>query len=225
MGRVYLDEVQFETAAYTTNGPDVASPSTPTVFKCGNKAITNGFVFKITNSLTVQADSDAVDPSIEGVLFEYYSYIDAAWHLIGTDYETTNSTYVMSWNTSDIASASPVKLRAYSQDASGNKSGFLTFTGSVINVANIGDNLFKKPDQKILTPNNDGVNDILQFTGLENGFEINIFSVKGVLIRKITDVTYWDGKDKDNRVVNNGIYIYQVKSSGKKLEGTILIVK
>jgi len=57
---------------------------------------------------------------------------------------------------------------------------------------------------------------------------VNIYDLKGSLIRKALpresdNVFYWDGRDKDGEVVSSGVYIYQVESDGKVINGTIVV--
>ena len=110
-------------------------------------------------------------------------------------------------------------------DAIGNISGYLYSSTGVISGYTVNTGLFVKPSQKIITPNGDGINDTIVFTGLGTTFEIDIFNINGKLINKITDKNYWDGTDYNNKLVENGIYIYQIKNNNQKIEGTILVVK
>ncbi|MDD5067065.1 MAG: gliding motility-associated C-terminal domain-containing protein [bacterium] len=221
-GVVLIDNIRFEKTGYA---PDISAPVIPSALKCGNNTVTNNYIFGATNRLSINADTDSTDPTIEGVFFEYSLDNGATWYLIDRDYDTADSAYSVIWDTSGIKNNSLVRIRVYAMDATGNKSGYVMFDAKIGNVVNPADLLFKKPDQKILTPNDDGVNDTLNFTGLVSGFEINIYDLKGLLIKKITEDKFWDGKDKDNKVMENGIYIYQVKNNGQKIEGTVLIVK
>jgi len=217
-GTVYIDNVQFETASYA---PDTTKPTTPTLLKSGNEEIFDGYSFDQYNTLTVTADSGAVDASLEGIFFEYSLDDSATWGRIDADWDSTDGIYSVIWNTSDIAEKSMVKLRVYTMDASGNISDYLTSESGYV----VKESELKKPDQKIVTPNGDGVNDKLLFLGLKENFEISIYSLKGVLIKKITDENYWDGKDKDGDAVESGPYIYQAKYGGDMISGTVLIVK
>jgi len=84
-----------------------------------------------------------------------------------------------------------------------------------------------KPEERIVTPNGDGVNDYLFFTGLVNvsDFKITIFNINGSIIRIITDMPYWDGKDSHNRYVPSGVYLYEVEANGKIVKGVCAIAK
>ncbi len=63
--------------------------------------------------------------------------------------------------------------------------------------------------------------------------QVNIFNLKGELIKKITEIdstgntvqVWWDGNDKDGYAVQGGIYIYQIRAGKNKYTGTILLAK
>ncbi|MBN1898078.1 MAG: gliding motility-associated C-terminal domain-containing protein, partial [Spirochaetes bacterium] len=86
-----------------------------------------------------------------------------------------------------------------------------------------------RPKEKIITPNGDGINDIVYFGGGYGEFEIIIFDVNGREIRKINDLPQWDGKDSRGKYVESGVYIYQanVPVNGKMelMSGTIAVAK
>ncbi len=220
IGTVFIDNIQFEGADYT---PDITLPATPTLLKRGNDVVTNGYAFGVTNTLYVQADSGSSDKSIEGVIFEYSLDNGLTWYRIGTDYNTSDIQYSVKWDTTDIENSFECQVQVYSMDASGNVSGKLTYN-AVIDKSSASTVLIK-PAQKILTPNNDGINDYLNFTGLGSEFEISVFNLKGKVIKRIIDISFWDGKDKDGDIVEGGIYIYVVKRGNDRIDGTIVVVK
>lgn len=82
-----------------------------------------------------------------------------------------------------------------------------------------------KPLERIITPNNDGINDTLLFSGLNGVFEIKILDINGRLVRTITEVPYWDGKDTDKRDVPGGVYFYQLKVNNKMIKGTFVVAR
>ncbi|MBN1898187.1 MAG: gliding motility-associated C-terminal domain-containing protein, partial [Spirochaetes bacterium] len=216
-GLVFVDNIQFEVNNYA---PDTINPGTPYSLMSGDKPVTSGYSFSLNNILSVIADSDGTDPTIEGVFFEY-SFDGITWYLIDTDYNTTDNQYSVNWNTSDIPHKSAVKLRIYAMDASGNISDYLTHDLAYV----ILESELIKPDQKVVTPNGDGVNDTLLFLGLINNFEIKIFNLKGKLVRKLTDTNYWDGKDANDNMVESGPYIYQAKYKDEMISGSVIVVK
>ncbi|MDD5066271.1 MAG: gliding motility-associated C-terminal domain-containing protein [bacterium] len=86
-----------------------------------------------------------------------------------------------------------------------------------------------RPKEKIITPNNDGINDVLYFGGTPGSFDITIFDVSGAIVRKISDVAEWDGRNSRGKSVESGIYIYQarVNVNGKEelMSGSIAVAK
>lgn len=217
-GAVLIDNLQFEISSYS---PDIVKPVIPFYLRSDKHTITNGYIFSTTNQLTVKADSNIDDLTIEGVFFGY-SLDGIIWNMIGTDYDTIDNKYSITWDASKLENNSKVYLRVYVMDASGNISDYLTYNG-VFQIQQISDSL--KPDQKILTPNNDGINDRLVFYNILEEFEIIIFNIKGNIIKKLSEQNYWDGTDKDNELVESGLYLYVVKYKGKKISGSILVVK
>jgi len=87
------------------------------------------------------------------------------------------------------------------------------------------------------TPNDDGFNDYAQFTYpdmfRENG-DIYIFNLHSVELkhlqiepgRNCKIASRWDGTDKNNRSLSNGVYIYVIEVNGEIVcEGTITIAR
>ncbi len=82
-----------------------------------------------------------------------------------------------------------------------------------------------RPRRRILTPNGDGINDTVDFTGI--GLEtVQIFDVKGQRIKTLQPSNLaWDGTDESGRIVESGLYLYQYTSQGERVSGVILIAK
>jgi gliding motility-associated-like protein len=90
---------------------------------------------------------------------------------------------------------------------------------------------------KVITPNNDGVNDFIclkipnpYFADIEG----KIFDFWGGLIRELTpdenkESFRWEGKDSGGNLVLSGIYFYQIicyEPGGKKIySGTIIVAR
>jgi gliding motility-associated-like protein len=82
-----------------------------------------------------------------------------------------------------------------------------------------------KPSDKIITPNEDGINDTLLFSGLTGQYEIKIVDMTGRLVKVITDVPYWDGLNMNGKEAPGGVYVYMLKQNGKILKGTFVIAR
>jgi gliding motility-associated-like protein len=81
----------------------------------------------------------------------------------------------------------------------------------------------------VITPNEDGLNDKLNFTGLESfpGSTLIIYNRWGGLVYKSTDYNNdWDGKDFRKRDLEEDTYYYVLRiSNGRILKGFIEIVR
>ena len=80
------------------------------------------------------------------------------------------------------------------------------------------------------TPNGDNINESTQFNvDLPDDVEIdeiNIYNIKGRLIRTLTDnQTSWDGTDQFDKTVEGGIYIYQIKTGTGIVSGTVTLIR
>jgi len=86
---------------------------------------------------------------------------------------------------------------------------------------------------RIFTPNNDGLNDVVNFEYAnpnEKGVVCRIFDIRGALVRQLdigqTETSFaWDGKDEKGRVAPSGVYIYQLEGEGKVINGTVILAK
>ncbi len=82
--------------------------------------------------------------------------------------------------------------------------------------------------EMIITPNRDGYNDEVDFKEIIGDAEsITIFNITGRKIKTIERVvgTEWDGSDEDEKVVESGVYIYQLKDGKKVISGIIIVAK
>lgn len=93
-------------------------------------------------------------------------------------------------------------------------------------------------DRNIFSPNADGLDDTVSFT-LEmkspGEMSLEIFNLRGGLVRRMSQnglsaEFIWDGRDKDGRLLNNGLYVYMITardSSGRteKVRKLILLEK
>lgn len=65
---------------------------------------------------------------------------------------------------------------------------------------------------------------------VEGEFSVEIYNLDGVLVRKlIADLDNvelsWDGKDKDGRIAESGIYVYQIQVGDSYKTGTVILAK
>lgn len=56
---------------------------------------------------------------------------------------------------------------------------------------------------EVFTPNGDGQNDVFYF---ELTGKVSVYNVNNQLIREIDNENFWDGKDKDSKMVHSGYY-------------------
>ncbi|MCX7716728.1 MAG: hypothetical protein N2Z73_04855, partial [Endomicrobia bacterium] len=55
--------------------------------------------------------------------------------------------------------------------------------------------------------------------------EIKIYDIKGRLVKKISKIEYWDGKDEKGQEVPTGTYIYKYIIGGQQYTGTVILLK
>ncbi len=94
-------------------------------------------------------------------------------------------------------------------------------------VGSMSDNDYR-PKERIITPATvDNKNDFAQFSGLVSGDIVNVYNIRGRKIRQLNQDFSWDGKDDSGKLVESGIYIYQIKlnATGKIINGTIVVAK
>ncbi|HRY29505.1 MAG TPA: hypothetical protein P5079_05630, partial [Elusimicrobiota bacterium] len=83
-----------------------------------------------------------------------------------------------------------------------------------------------RPPQKIITPGaSPGVNDQLTFGGGADGAKIEIFDVTGRSIRRLENLTTWDGHDNRGDLAESGVYLYQAEIDGQKFSGTVTVAR
>ncbi len=124
------------------------------------------------------------------------------WRYLGGDIDTINNTISVKINHSLIA--------------------------GIFSIPELKEDFFR-PEERIITLNNDGINDCLYFGGNKDLIEkIYIYDIKGKIVKKVSNLK-WDGKDNNGEEVESGVYIYQmiVNYNNKKsiISGTFIIVK
>ncbi len=60
---------------------------------------------------------------------------------------------------------------------------------------------------------------------MDSAFSIKIYTVRGRLIRTITTEREWDGRNEAGRIVEGGLYIYQVEADQERVSGTVVLIK
>ncbi len=97
--------------------------------------------------------------------------------------------------------------------------------GVVFDISNV--------SSKVITPNDDGLNDVLIVTydpGPENVMPTGvIYDLKGAVVASmvpglVPDTLTWDGK-MNGRAVTSGVYVYQIKGGGKTFNGTVVVAR
>jgi len=87
--------------------------------------------------------------------------------------------------------------------------------------------------RKIFTPNNDDINDYIEFYFDNPGDDIvtgEIYDITGNFIAQMEqgdteNSRIWDGRDSSDRTSRVGVYIYQLKAGKKVINGTVILAK
>lgn len=82
-----------------------------------------------------------------------------------------------------------------------------------------------RPLERIFTPNGDGHNDTAIFNLAPGDFAIEIFDVRARLVRRLSGVNEWDGRDDSGSPVEPGTYVYRLKGPGLDVTGTLAVVR
>lgn len=87
----------------------------------------------------------------------------------------------------------------------------------------------RRPTEKIITPNGDGVNDvaIFSFGDLASNVKVDVFDMSGRRVRTLMSAftQSWDGRDDGGDIVESGVYIYQYNVDGMRVSGLIAVAK
>lgn len=87
----------------------------------------------------------------------------------------------------------------------------------------------RRPLEKIITPNGDGINDTVFFSlgDLSENVRVEIFDVTNHPVKTIqsSSTLQWDGRDDNGKIVETGVYIYQYEVDGKRTSGVIGVAK
>ncbi len=60
---------------------------------------------------------------------------------------------------------------------------------------------------------------------IDSPFTIRIYTVRGRLIRTLTRMREWDGRNEAGRIVEGGLYIYQIQAENERISGTVVLIK
>lgn len=87
----------------------------------------------------------------------------------------------------------------------------------------------RRPTEKVVTPNGDGIGDVVNFTfgDRADNIKVDIFDSTGHRVRTINSQSQlqWDGRDESGSVVESGVYIYQYSIDGTRVSGLIAVAK
>lgn len=56
-------------------------------------------------------------------------------------------------------------------------------------------------------------------------FVVKIYTLRGRLIRTLTGTREWDGRNDSGQWVEGGLYLYQISAEGKRVSGTVVLIK
>ncbi|OGS21902.1 MAG: hypothetical protein A2252_09050 [Elusimicrobia bacterium RIFOXYA2_FULL_39_19] len=155
------------------------------------------------NSKVANTDINGTEVNDKLALF-YWDGVN--WQKMGGAVDTLNQT----------VSASVTHFSKYALKASIKPSGFN----------------YQRVSPRPFTPNPDGLYDraYFYFDNPENSaVEIKVFDLKGALVRNIDANTgstpYWDGRDNNGKMMQGGVYIFQMKVGSNIVKDTIILAK
>lgn len=99
-------------------------------------------------------------------------------------------------------------------------------TSKMFNVNNLNSKLDGIPN--VITPNNDGVNDKLYFSNFFKceDYTFEVYNRWGQnIFKSTTNKNYWDGKNTNNELVNDGLYFYILYTNKKNYKGNVSVFR
>ena len=66
---------------------------------------------------------------------------------------------------------------------------------------------------------------IIPFADQGVSFTIEIYNVRGQMVRTLDNLTKWDGRDRLGRFLESGLYIFQYVTETKRTSGTVMMVR
>ena len=161
--------------------------------------------FKFLRKVTLVLRYDDAGLTLEQELnLKAYFYDGAEFRLIGGRVDTTN-------NTVTVEIDHLTQFAVLHQQA-GDDKGFVYAAPNPFTPVNAG-NQFDET-QFIIPPADLGVS-----------FTIEIYNARGQLVRRLENLTKWDGKDDQGRIMDSGVYIFQFVTDTKRTSGTVLLVR
>jgi gliding motility-associated-like protein len=74
-----------------------------------------------------------------------------------------------------------------------------------------------------LSPNEDGENECVYFA---KASKVKIYNLRGKLVRELEESpAKWTGEDNKGRLLEPGVYIYQIEKEEETISGTILLLR
>jgi len=182
-----------------------------------------------TTSILINAEpkpmSDFVvytTPSCDGVLVEFTNLSTGATSYSWDFNDGDQSNEMHPIHTFQYSSLATVVLTSYSQ-------GVCIDTSSYPITSGLFEDYFNLTPPTILTPNNDGINDVFRLDlpdGIEACTNILIFNRWGTKVFESNNQnTAWNGKTSSGNMVSEGTYFYIVDINGVSKKGSITLVK
>ena len=84
---------------------------------------------------------------------------------------------------------------------------------------------------KVLTPNGDGINDVVKFDLINPSNSPSYVTIADTQGRRVVETAFnapayqWDGRDADGRIVESGLYLIQITQNDARWNGVILVAK
>jgi hypothetical protein len=161
------------------------------------------FKFRRPVTLVLRYDDDGLTPQEELSLRAYF-YDGVAYRLLGGEVDTTLNTVTVTID--HLTEFAVLKQRQ------GDDKGFVYAAPNPFTPVGAG-NAFDET-QFILPPSAIGV-----------PFTIEIYNIRGQLVRTLDNLTKWDGRDRNGAMLESGLYIFQYVTDTKRTSGTVVLVR
>ncbi len=227
-GVVYVDDLMFITETYD---PNPASPSYPYNLQDNGVTLKDDFTLTLASKLTVNADSSETEPFLECIRFELSSD-DENWQIIKTDYDLSDNNYEVDLNPDNFLEDKAYLLRVGAENIYGN----ITYLGPYKSIKFSKTDYSDKRAGKLIkeiqvinnpfSPDKDGIKDEAVFyfkLSHESEVLLKVLDIAGNHIYTSENSTFsadmlnsitWNGKNKNNETVKNGVYFYKLSARG-----------